>query len=158
MAGIIIGPSFVEVLKHTANYDLDAAGLKFMLLRSDFTPDPDNQFVSGISSFECAATGYVGGFGGAGRKTLTGNALTYDLATNTIKFDADDPAAWNPLGTAGVGTNNTILYGAVIREVTNDADSPVFVIVKLGSPYLTNGSSFTFQFNASGIFTLPITV
>lgn len=33
MAGII-GPSFREVLKHTANYDMDAAGLKFMLLRS----------------------------------------------------------------------------------------------------------------------------
>lgn len=155
MAGIIIGPSFREVLKHTTNYDLDAAGLKIMLLRSDFTPDPDIQFVSSISSFECGATGYVGGFGGAGRKTLTGNALTYDSGTNAIKFDAGDPAAWNPLGGA---TNQTILYGAIIREVTNDAASPVFVIVKLASPYLTNGTSFTFQFNASGIFTLPITV
>lgn len=153
MAGILCGPSIREALKHTTNYDLDAAGLKLMLLRSDFTPNPDVQFVSSISSFECGATGYVGGFGGAGRKALTGNAATYDSAANTIKFDADDPAAWNPLGGT---TNQTILYGAVIREVATDADSPVFCIVKLAAPYLTDGTSFTFQFNANGIFTLPL--
>lgn len=150
MAGLISGPSFREVLKHTTNYDLDAAGLKLMLLRSDFVPDPDFQFVSSISAFECGATGYAPGFGGAGRKALTGNALTYDSGTNTLKFDADDPAAWSPLGGA---TNQTILYGAIIREVTTDADSPLFVTVKLSTPYLTTGSNFTFEFNASGIFT-----
>jgi hypothetical protein len=155
MAGIIIGPSFREVLKHTANYDLDAAGLKLMLLRSDFSPNPDNQFASSYTTWECGATGYAGGFGGAGRKALTGNALTYDTATNTLKFDADDPAAWNPLGGA---TNQVIGYGAIIREVTNDAASPVFVVVKLASPYQTTGSSFTFQFNAAGIFTYQIPV
>lgn len=155
MAGIIIGPSFREVLKHTTNYDLDAAGLKLMLLRSDFVPNPDDQFVSSYTTWECGATGYAGGFGGAGRKTLTGNALTYDATSNTIKFDADDPAAWSPLGGA---TNQTLGYGAIIREVTNDAASPVFVVVKLATPYLTNGTAFTFQFSASGIFTLPLTV
>ena len=153
MAGLISGPSFREVLKHTTNYDLDAAGLKIVLLRSDFVPDPDFQFVSSISAFECTATGYTGGFGGAGRKAISGNALTYDTGTNILKFDADNPAAWTPLGTAGVGVNNTLGYGAIIREVTNDAASILFCTVKLATPYLTTGSNFTIEFNASGIFT-----
>lgn len=155
MAGIICGPSFREVLKHTANYDLDAPGLKLMLLQASLpTPlNPDVQFVSDIVAYECSATGYVMGFGGAGRKALSANALTYNSTTNTLTFDANDPSPWNPLGGA---VNQTLLYGAVIREVTNDADSPVFVIVKLASPYLTNGTSFTFQFNAEGIFSYLI--
>jgi hypothetical protein len=147
------GPSLAEALKATANYDMDASGYKVMLLKSTYTKDGDHPFVSSLSSHECDATGYTGGFAGAGRKTISSQTLTYDTALNRVIFDAADPATWSALGGA---TNNTLRYIAVIREVTNDAASPVYAVLDFGSNFTTNGGDFTVQFASTGIYYISV--
>lgn len=147
------GPSLAEALKATANYDMDAAGFKVMLLKSTYTKDGDHQFVSSLNSHECDATNYTGGFGGGGRKTISSPTLTYDTATNRVIFDAGDPATWTTLGGA---TNNTLRYIAIIREVTNDAASPVYAVLDFGSNFSTNGGDFTVQFASTGIYYISV--
>jgi hypothetical protein len=122
--------------------------LKIMLLRSTYTVNPDNKFVSDIVASECTATNYTGGFGGAGRKTLASKTITADDTNNRAVFDAADPAAWTALGGA---TNNTLRYCAIIKEVTNDAASQVIAILDFGADFNTNGGDFSVAFNALGI-------
>jgi hypothetical protein len=153
MASQVQGPSIAEALKATSGYDMDAAGYKIMLLKSTYTPNGDHQFVSSLSSAECDATNYTGGYGGAGRKTLSGQTLTYNTSTDRVILDANDPAAWTALGGAA---NNTLRYAAIIKEVTSDAASPVFAVLDFGTDYNTNGGDFSVTFNADGILYISV--
>jgi len=128
--------------------ELSGDAKKIMLLRNTYTFDPDHKFVSSIVANECNATNYTGGFGGAGRKSLTGQSITEDTANNRATYDATDPAAWTALGGA---TNNTLRYAAIIEEITNDAASRVVAILDFGADYNTNGGDFSVAFNALGI-------
>lgn len=121
---------------------------KIMLLRNTYTFDPDHKFVSSINTHECNATNYTAGFGGAGRKTLSGKTISEDLANNRAVFNATSPITWTALGGA---TNNTLRYAVIVEEITNDAASRVVAVLDFGSDYATNGGDFSVAFNASGI-------
>ena len=120
--------------------------LKVMLVKSTYTTNPDHKFVADLVAHECSATGYTGGFAGAGRKALASKTLVADDTNNRAVFDAADPAAWTALG-----AGNTLRYAVVIKEVTNDAASQVLDILDLGADFITNGGDFTLAFNALGI-------
>ena len=49
----------------------DTATHKAMLLRPTYVPDVAHGTVNLISSYEVSGTGYAGGYGGSGRKTVT---------------------------------------------------------------------------------------
>jgi hypothetical protein len=153
MASQVQGPSIAEALKATAGYDMDAAGYKIMLLKNTYTPNGDHQYASSLASTECDATNYTGGYGGSGRKTLSGQTLTYNTGTNRVILDATDPATWAALGGA---SNNTLRYAAIIKEDTSDAASPVFAVLDFGSDYTTNGGDFSVTFNADGILYISV--
>jgi hypothetical protein len=115
-----------------------------MLVSSAYTFSPDHNFVSDVSADEISVTGYTGGFAGAGRKTLSAKTFTEDDANDWAYLDADD-IVWNTLG-AGATIGGAIL----IKEVTNDAASPLLAFMDLTNTS-TNGGDITVSWNASGI-------
>lgn len=144
MASFWTQQTFVDALTAAVNLSTDT--LKVMALKSIYVADPDHKFVSSLAASECDATGYAGGFGGAGRKTLSGKTVTIDDINNRALFDANDPATWTSLG----GTvDNTLRYVAVIKEITSDAASRVICILDFGANKSTNGGDFTVTFPTS---------
>lgn len=128
------------------NYLADT--LKAVPLKSTYTPNQDVNFMGDISAQEVVATGYTGGFGGAGRQTLASKTVTEDDVNNQVEFDAADIT----LSSVGGVTNDTIGAFAIIKEITNDAASPVIAIVELATPITTNGSDVSIAWGADGLF------
>lgn len=134
----------------SASPDLDLLDdtVKVMLVGSGYTPDKDHHFVDSITggtSKELSGTGYTGGFGGSGRKTLASKAVTRDDTNDVAYFDAAD-LTWSAID-AG-----TVAYLAVVKEVTSDADSPILCIVDVEPNVVTNGGDYTVTWAADGIF------
>jgi hypothetical protein len=130
----------------SGNFNSDT--LKMMLLKNTYTPNKDHDAVSDINAHECDATGYTGGFNGAGRKTLSSPAVTLDDTNDRAVLGSADPGTWTSIGGA---TNNTLRYGAPIKEITSDALSIVLAVLDMGSDKTTNGGDLTVQIAAAGI-------
>lgn len=96
-----------------------------------------------------ASFGYVGGFGGSGRKGSVFKA-TPTIASNVVQiiFNAST-LVWTAIG--GASPNNPTIVGvALIKEVTNDANSIPIAYWDLSSGVGTNGSDFTLTLSATG--------
>lgn len=130
----------------------DASTLTFkaMLLDNTYVFDKDHNRVSDVVSGgkELVATGYTGGYGGAGRKTLTTVVVTKDTVNDRIVVDCDDVA----FGALGGATNDTIRFMAIIVEITSDAASIPIACHDFGADTPTNGSTVTALINAIGLF------
>ena len=88
---------------------------------------------------ELSGTGYS-------RKTLASLTITEDNTTDFLcAADAAD-VTWTAIN-AG-----TAVGALVFKFVTNDADSVPFLHLSSGFPVVTNGSDFTMQLSASGLF------
>ena len=149
----VSGPTFTKVLKHTSNYDLDTGTYKLALLKSSYTPNPDHEYMADVASHECDATNYTGGYGGSGRKTIASPSVTYDSSLNRVVWDFDNPATWVDLGGA---TNNTLRYGVILKEITDDAASPIFAVLDMTAIYSTTGGDFTASFSSEGVVYFPM--
>jgi hypothetical protein len=120
------------------------SSLKFMLLKTSYSFNPDHEFVSSLTSHEIVATNYTGGFGGAGRKTAGTPTVVKDNTNDRAHVTFADKT-WTALGGA---SNDTIGYVALINEVTNDAASPIVGIWDL-TDTTTNGSDVTLDFDGA---------
>lgn len=130
--------------------DLLADTIKVMLVNTSYSPDPDHNFVSSITggtSKELSGTGYTAGFGGSGRKTLANKGVTQDDTNNVAFFDADD-VTWSGIDAGTVG------FIAVIKEVTNDGDSPLLAVIDVSPDVTTNGSGYLATWASDGLFKL----
>jgi hypothetical protein len=107
--------------------NLSTATLKFMLLGIAYVPDPDHEFASSLTAHELNGTGYTGGFGGGGRKTLAAK-----VSLRTTRTTARPSTAPTPCGRADAGTVGTV---AIITEITNDAASPVIALIPCLPPW-----------------------
>lgn len=132
--------------------DLLTDTLKVILVTSTYTYDPDTLVVdaggaSDILDAEISVTGYTGGWGGGGRKTLTSKTVTADHTNNRAVFDAADPSAWTALGSGA-----TIAAAVIVKEGgSNDTTSrPLAYLDITDTP--TNGGDFTLIFAATGVF------
>lgn len=124
--------------------NLNSATLKCMLVRDTYTFNTDHEHVSDINTYELSVTGYTGGYGGAGRKTLGSRTFGHDDTNDYATMDASDLAAWTSLG-----TGQTIAAAVIIVEGTSDSDShPLFYV---DFTDVAAGGDFTLQWNASGI-------
>lgn len=132
----------------TLNLSTDT--LKVMLVSSLYTADKDHTYVDMGGSYdpadaELSGTGYVKGWGGSGRKTLTNVSLTLDNANDRVILDADD-VVWNSIN---AGTASAAI---VIKEgASNDTDSLLIAYFDSGFPVVTNGSDFTLKWSDSGV-------
>lgn len=125
-------------------YDLDTSTLKVMIIKSTYTVDPDETSVTALAAAECDATGYTGGFGGAGRKTAT---VTSQQNTASNRWDwAIADLTWTALGGAA---NNTLGGCALVFPNTNDAGSTPIAFFDFVD-FTTNGSDVTLDFTALG--------
>lgn len=130
---------------------LTGVTVKVMLLKSSYVFDADQDFVSvgagDLATNEVTGTGYTGGFGGSGRKSLAGMVITLDDANDRAYFDAND-LTWAAINVGVVGAC------ALIREVTTDADSIPIAFINSGFPKTSTGIDFVISWSSSGVLQL----
>lgn len=144
MASLWTNKGVFLVMTNQVDLETDA-GIKMMLLKSSFTPNQDDNFADTPAASECDVAGYTGGFGGAGRKALASRTITEDDTNNRVVFDAADPSPWT------LAAGNTLRHTATIKEITNDADSPVIFYNIMDADKVTNGGDLTVQADAAGL-------
>jgi hypothetical protein len=106
--------------------------IKAVLLKPTYTPNRDHKFASDFATHEATGTGYTGGFGGGGRKSLAGKSATSDDPNNRNIFVATPPS-WTGINVGEVA------YIALIQEITNDAASPLLVVLDAPTNRVTDG-------------------
>lgn len=120
--------------------------IKSMLVKDSYTEDPDQDSVgtaaAELSSHECDATGYTGGFGGADRLTAT-IVTTEQTANNRVVCICTDQT-WTAIGGA---SNNTLEGVAWIHEITNDTLSYPIVYLVFTGTLTTNGSDILVDYD-----------
>lgn len=158
MADFLYGRAALRMILgsgQTPTIDLLTDTIKVGLSTSTHVENKDDTFLDdvGADDFvdgELSGTGYVAGFGGAGRKVIGTKTLAYDAANDRVEFDGAD-VSWTAIN-AGTAAQATLL-----REVTNDAGSPLLANVDSGGfPVVTNGGDLTIAWNAEGIIHLTV--
>jgi hypothetical protein len=139
MASKWYGKGLLKVMN--GSIDLLNDTIKVILVTSSYTYDADHDFANDVSGNELSVSGYTGGFGGAGRKTLANKSMADDTTNNRIEFDADD-LTWTALG-----AGQTLGGAVLVKEITNDAASEIIAFLD-PSDLVLNGSDVTFVWNA----------
>ena len=126
-----------------------ATNIKVMLLTASvpYTFNPDHEFVSSVAASEAAGTGYAGGFGGAGRKTLTGKLIQDDLTADRVVFKCDTPITWTGLNL----TSGAIAQVVIFVENGSDAASPLIGLLD-PNDLTTNGGDVALNFPSGEVF------
>ena len=155
MANLFYNNAKLLIFNNTLDLETDS-GIKILLVSNAtaYTPNADHVFIdeagaNDVIDAETNVTNYTGGFGGAGRKTLASRAITVDNTNDRAEFDAAD-VTWTALGN---GTNQTVVAGVIVKEITNDAASLLIGYVDF-SDFTTNGADLTLQWDAEGIIQL----
>ncbi|AXH46489.1 hypothetical protein SEA_GIBBLES_36 [Gordonia phage Gibbles] len=119
--------------------DLDSDSIKLMLCTSAYTPNKDtHQYKSSITN-EVVGTNYT-----AGGKALTGVTVTYDTATDTIIFDADD-VSW-------LASTITARWGVLYDDTpATAATKPLIAFIDLDGDKISSNAEFKVTWNATGI-------
>lgn len=103
-----------------------------------YTFNQDETSMTTAAASELSVTGYS-------RKTLGSKTITNDTTNDRTVFDAADPSSWT------LSSGGTAAGAIVFWNNTNDAGSiPITFLDFTDTP--TNGSAFTIQFDANGIF------
>lgn len=139
MASFVTNRAKADFAKGLLDWDAPAS-IKAMLVTATNDADKDNDYIGDIVTLaELSGSGYVGGFGGAGRTTLANTSVEQDESNEWAALKADN-VLWSQIN---AGTAAAVL---VVKEVTNDADS--ILIAKLEfTPVVTNGGDFTIKWD-----------
>lgn len=146
MASLVYDIAKKEILE--ASLNLSANTLKVMLVSTGYTPALGDTTVNTAAAAEISVSGYVGGFNGTGRKTVTPKTFTVDAVNHRGKFTSGTNLLWSALG-AGA----TIAGAVLIKENTTDADSRLIAFLDF-TDTATNGGDFTIQWHTDGIIYL----
>ena len=137
-----------ELLNGTTDFLTATIKCALLATATPYTYNPDHDFMDAggandPTDAELSVTGYTGGFGGAGRKTLASKTITENDTDNRVEFDAAD-LTWTVLS-----TGQTIEGAVIIKEVTNDAATVLYAFLD-PTNVPTNGSDITLQFASNG--------
>lgn len=123
--------------------DLDTDTIKVLAIAGTGALDPDHGTVAAVlaASAELSTTGYTGGAGGSGRKTVT-MAVTKDNAND--RSDAvSNSQTWSAVS-AGSAPNDKIQKFLFYKHVSSSDDTlniPIFAVdTASGLPFTLNGS------------------
>jgi len=121
--------------------DWDSDNIKVMLLTSAYTPNQDgHDYLDDVVAYQVTGTGYT-----AGGAVLTGKTLTYDAATNTWKFDAND--------TTWAGSTVTARYAVVYDDSgATDAQKALICYMDFTTDRASSNGEFVVRWSADGIF------
>ena len=115
--------------------DFDTDTIKAMLVTSSYTPNQDTHRYKTAVTNEATGAGYT-----ARGVTLTGKAVTYDTATNTLVLDADDPT-W---ATATISAAGLVFY----KDTGSDGTSPLIAFVDFGGTFSSTADQFKYTIPA----------
>ena len=116
---------------------LAGMGLKVLLVTPVYTFNPDHATLTPITTAELSGgSGYVGGFGGSGRKTLATPVAAPDHAGDRFYIDFAD-LTWNAINSGEVRAAVVYIPGS------SDPDSIPLWYVDVNK--VTNGSDLTIQ-------------
>lgn len=123
-------------------YPFVSTTIKLMLAAAGYVANRDHDFVSegganDATDHEISGTGYVAGFGNAGRKTLASKTVTTNKTNDRVEFDAAD-VTWTAID---VATEPSHLLA--IKENASDADSDL--LSHHDFSVVTNGGDITAQ-------------
>lgn len=122
-----------------------SSAFKAMLVSDAYQPDNEHEYASSVAAYELSGTGYAGGYGGAGRKTLASKTLTVSAAKDRILFGAAD-LTWTALDAGTVG--GMVL---LVEAGGSNATSPLLAFLELAD-YPTHGSDYVVVWPDSGTF------
>ena len=131
------GKFLSHALKKEVNLLTD--NVKVMLVGTGYTFDIDaHEYKSNVSG-EISSAGYT-----AGGATLGSPTITYDVATNEVRFDAAD-VSWSGL--------TATIRGAVLYVDISGADSvkPLLAYYDFGGDQVCSGVNFSIAWNENGI-------
>lgn len=138
-----------EIMDGTIDLLVDT--IKVMLVTSLYVVNADDTVVDTGGAAdpvdaELTGTGYVKGWGAAGRKALASKTATVDNVNDRAEFDAAD-LTW-ALINAG-----TAAAAILIKEGgANDTTSRLIAYIDTGGfPFVTNGGDMIVTWNAEGI-------
>lgn len=132
-------------LETNGSVSWSADTIELVLVKSTYAANKDDTNTVLAAAEISGVSGYIGGFGGAGRKVLGTKTKTKDTANDRIVYDAADPSAWT------LGTGDTI--GGVVVQKKGSADDTTAVLLFFldFTDVPTNGGTFTLTFDANGI-------
>lgn len=148
---LVYNQAKADILSGAINLSTDT--LKVILVSNVYVANADHTIVdaggaSDVVDAEINVTGYVRGWGGAGRKALGSKTFTPDMTNDRAALDAGD-LTWPSLG-AGA----TIVAAVLVKEGgANDTTSKLIAYLDFAST-ATNGGDFTIQWDATGILRL----
>lgn len=124
--------------------DLDSDTIKVMLLANTYTPNLNAHKYKSDLTGEVAGTGYT-----AGGVALSGVAVSYDVASSSFIFDAND-VSWP-------GSTITAAY-AVIYDSTpaTDATRPLIALVDFAGNQSTTAGTLSIVWDATGIAAVTV--
>ena len=135
---------------HASEIDIVNDVIIILALETD-DEDTDETTVGTLlagAAAEVTSTGYTGGFGGADRLSLVGNAIAVDQANDRAEFDCND-ITWTAISQAAA---ETWVAFVVADELTNDAGSYLLAHLEpTGVPLTPNGSDIKITINAEGL-------
>lgn len=131
--------------------------VKLMLIQSSYTEDAlhdlvDNGGANDPIDHEVGVSGYTGGYGGAGRKAVSGSLTptwARDNGNLRIEFDFTDPAAWSSLAAGETIGGVGIIVEDFLGTAGNDTES-LFVAHDDTNNVATNGGDVSYSVNAEG--------
>lgn len=129
---------------YNGRLNLPTDTIKVMLTTSAYTPNQDTHDYKDDVTNEVTGTGYT-----AGGVTLANKALTYDAATNTVKFDADD-ASW---ASSTITARTYVIY----KDTGVASTSPLIAYGSESADVSTTNGTFSLVWDAAGIFTVAST-
>lgn len=133
---LVYGLALQSILSGEVNFT--AGDVKCMLCSDLYTPDQDaHRYASDVTG-EVVGTGYA-----AGGLSLTGKAVTYDAATNTLKLTATN-LSW-PASTI------TARYAVFYVNTGTPATSPLLCVWDFGSDVTSTTGPFDVTFDAAGL-------
>lgn len=153
MASIVYQSGLAKLLGMATAMSYLSDTIKVMLIgtATAYTPNKDKDFVdeggaNDPTDAEISTTNYTGGFGGSGRKTLASKTIAANDTSDRVELDAAD-VVWTALGPPSGGP--TLALAIIIKEVTNDAASPMICDQDF-TDTVVNGGDVTLQFASGG--------
>lgn len=126
--------------------------IEVVALKSSYTFSAGHTAGTPAASEITGVSGYVNGFGGAGRKVLGSKTITNDTANDRLVYDAADPGSYGALGAGDT------IGGWLVQKKGSASDTtavPLFFLDnKPGFPpdgIITNGGTVSLAFDAGGI-------
>jgi hypothetical protein len=139
MASKVYGNALKAAFNKEIDFDSDT--IKVMLLNSAYTPNQDSHdYLDDVVANEVTGTGYT-----AGGAALASKTVTYDAATNTVKFDAAD-VTWT-------ASTITARYAVVYDDAgATNATKPLLAYFDFTTDRASSNGEFVVRWGADGIF------